>query len=130
MDWFHFPISGLRYLHSSLAKSYVGAAGTVYIVDQANRRRSKVYESLVLVDKFHQQASWTGPNVQSTQAQDLNGLVGVQFLEFERNGAISRSHYPTPFSGKGRLTTTLLESATLLNLVTLLKISNVPSSKP
>lgn len=53
--------------------------------------------SMALIDKIHRQAR----SMQCTKATDLNGLLGITFLGFQRSGAISRPKYLTPFAVKG-----------------------------
>lgn len=69
--------------------------------------------------------------MQSTKAQNLDGLDGVKFPEFERSGTISRSHYLAASPVIDHLGTALLgliTLATLLKLVTP-RISNIASSR-
>lgn len=47
--------------------------------------------------------------MQSAKAQNLNGLVSVKFLYFERSAAILGSQYPKTSPLKRLLTTTLLK---------------------
>lgn len=54
--------------------------------------------------------------------QDLNGFDGIEFLEFGRCSAVSRSQYLTPHPVKEHLTFTPLELVALEKVVTLLKL--------
>lgn len=87
-----------------------------------HKKFKRVSRNLALVEKFHHQALGTGPNFQSTKAQDIYGMVSVQFLEADAAAAISRLKHLTSFAVESWITTTLLNLITSSNLVPLLKL--------